>query len=99
MAPDVVMRYLREAAAKSGFVLRLTLFGSRAREDARPFSDYDLAIELEPHTSKIDLLNFMFRVDEEAPTLCKISIVEASPSLRQELKDNIAREGIVIYER
>jgi len=54
--PEDVLAYVAAESAKSGFILKVTLFGSRARGEARPFSDYDLAFELAPGTPDISWL-------------------------------------------
>jgi len=96
---EVVLDYVVREVDRYGGVSKVILFGSRARGDARPFSDYDLVVRLEPTTSKIGWLAFAERLDDEAPTLCRLSLVELRPSLRPELLSNIEREGTVLYER
>jgi predicted nucleotidyltransferase len=96
---STVLHYVAEIAAKTPFVRKVVLFGSRAKGTARPFSDYDLAVKLDPDAPKLEWLAFKFRADENAPTLCELSLVEWTDTLRPELQDSIQREGIVIYER
>jgi len=95
----VVLDYVAGEAEKSGFIERVILFGSRARGDARPFSDYDLAVVLAPDTPTLKWLAFGERLDDEAPTLCQLSLVRLKKSLRPELLDRIESEGALIYER
>lgn len=99
VAPEVVLAYVASKAAASGFIDKVILFGSRARGDARPFSDYDLAVELAPGTPTVKWLAFAEILDDEAPTLCQLSMIELKPSVRPELLDRIAKEGTVVYER
>ena len=93
-----VFEYVAAQAARSGFIERVILFGSRARGQERTFSDYDLGVELTPGTSQITWLAFAERLDDEAPTLCQLSLVQLKPSIRSELS-RIEAEGAVIYER
>jgi len=76
---------------------RVTLFGSRARGDARTDSDYDLAFDF-PSERQLYWLRFVTAADDLPITLRPTDLVswqEASP----ELQERIKREGIVIYER
>jgi len=77
-------------------VVRVWLFGSRARGDQRPRSDIDLAVEA-PGASRRAWLD-LCRLVEEADTLLRIDLVrieEAPPALAQQIR----REGRVLHER
>jgi predicted nucleotidyltransferase len=95
--PEVVLAYVAEEAAKAGFVREVILFGSRARGNARPYSDYDLAFVLKPGTEPIRWLAFAETLDEDAPTLCRLSTVKLKPSIRPELLAEIQQHGKHIY--
>lgn len=72
-------------------------FGSRARGDARPGSDYDLAFL--PSADKRDQWPYFFTLVHNEPfTLHQLDLVEYG-SADQELKDKILKDGILIYER
>jgi len=77
-------------------VERIVLFGSRARGDAMPRSDIDLAIACPRADPKI--WSDIVEAADEAPTLLQIDLVrmETAPP---ELLAEIAREGRVLYER
>ncbi|MBI4588137.1 MAG: nucleotidyltransferase domain-containing protein [Candidatus Rokubacteria bacterium] len=77
-------------------VVRVWLFGSRARGDHRARSDIDLAVEA-PGASRRAWLD-LCRLVEEATTLLRIDLVliEDAPSA---LAQQIRREGRVLYER
>jgi predicted nucleotidyltransferase len=77
-------------------VERVVLFGSRARGDAAPRSDIDLAIACPRADPKI--WSDIVEAAEEAPTLLQTDLVrmDTAPA---ELLAEIAREGRVIYER
>ncbi|MGC9101199.1 MAG: type III-B CRISPR module RAMP protein Cmr1 [Caldisericum sp.] len=64
---------------------KIILFGSRARGDAHKNADIDIAVESEKPIGEIDVI---------AP----IDIVVLNKA-NKELKEKIAREGIIIYER
>lgn len=75
---------------------KVVLFGSRARGDAMPTSDIDLAVYPSPEfknrgyfTSSIDDLN----------TLLKIDLVFINDQTEPKLVENIRKDGVVIYER
>ena len=75
---------------------RIYLFGSRARGDAQPRSDIDLAISCPMADARV-WASICEAVDD-ADTLLRIDVVrleEASP----ELAGRIIEEGRLIYER
>jgi predicted nucleotidyltransferase len=76
-------------------VERIVLFGSRARGDAMPRSDIDLAITCPRADPKI--WSDIVEAAEEAPTLLQIDLVriETAPP---ELLAEIAREGRALCE-
>jgi predicted nucleotidyltransferase len=91
-------RFLRELIdqAKSRLqVSKIMVFGSRARVDCSPTSDYDLAFILE------DLqgwAHFVADQQEEAGTLLPLDLVnfhEAS----EELRKDILASGVTLYEK
>jgi predicted nucleotidyltransferase len=76
-------------------VLRVILFGSRARGDSGERSDVDLAVEA-PNASQRQWLDIAAQL-EEADTLLKIDLVrweQASAAL----KERILAEGKILYE-
>lgn len=96
---EKVLAYVAAECDKAGFIEKVVLFGSRARGDARPFSDYDLAVELAPETPALKWLAFAEKLDDGAPTLCQLSLIQFRESVRPELLARIAQEGAVVYER
>lgn len=85
---DIAIRYVDP--------LRIVLFGSRARGEGRPMSDYDIAfvgLHHPQHWSRLVLY-----LDEHAETLRPFDLVcydEASIALRRQIDE----DGIVLYER
>lgn len=87
---------LLETLQASPEVRRVILFGSRARGDASPRSDIDLAVDA-PAMPRRTWLRLLDAVDD-APTLLPIELVHfqsATPRLRQRIED----EGRILYER
>ena len=80
------------ALAKKHGVKKVMLFGSRARGDNYERSDIDLAV------SGGDVLRFSFCVDEEIPTLLSFDIVNLDEGVSDELREEISRDGICIYD-
>jgi predicted nucleotidyltransferase len=94
-----VVAYVVEAARQAGFVQRVVLFGSRARGDSRPWSDYDFAFTLAQGTPEADWMVFKLDLEEDAPTLCRIAAMRLDPAIRPELLANVTKEGKVVYGR
>ena len=89
---EQVIREICEIAKKYK-VEKVILFGSRARGDFHRASDIDLAVK------GGDFANFSMDVDEETSTLLMFDFVDLNQSIQQELRENIEREGKIIYEK
>lgn len=83
---------IRRMAADAG-VRRVTLFGSRARGTAMPKSDIDLAVEGCP-----DFPAFEDGLQNELWSLLELDVINLDENVSQELRDEIARDGVVLYE-
>jgi predicted nucleotidyltransferase len=93
--PEAVRQLVARLGAEP-CVRRVILFGSRARGDAQPRSDVDLAIEA-PGASVHEWLR-LADMAEDVDTLLRIDLVrleEAPP----ELRERIRTEGRALYER
>ena len=89
---DEVIQEICEIAEKYK-VEKVILFGSRARGDFHRTSDIDLAVK------GGDFINFSLDVDEETSTLLMFDFVDLNRSIQHELRENIEREGRIIYEK
>ena len=89
---EQVIREICEIAKKYK-VEKVILFGSRARGDFHRASDIDLAVK------GGDFADFSLDVDEETSTLLMFDFVNLNQSIEQELRENIEREGKIIYEK
>ena len=82
------------ALAQKYDVKKVILFGSRARGDNWERSDIDLAISGGNRT--------MFTLDvdeiEIVPTLLMFDVVDLDNGCNEELRAEIARDGVVLYE-
>ena len=74
---------------------KVTLFGSRARGDNRERSDIDLAIV----GDLANCIEFSLAADEVIPTLLMFDFVVVDELLSPELRDEIERDGVVLYEK
>ena len=83
-----IAQFAREAGAK-----RVILFGSRARGTNYPKSDIDLAIEGCPDFPALE-----DRLQEELWSLLRLDIVNLDARVSDELRQEIARDGKVLYE-
>lgn len=90
----LVLDFVIAAAQRYGHPNRVILFGSRARGDGRPTSDYDIAVDPDANLAK-NWARFWLDVDEEAPTLCSIDLVCLDDSLSPGLRLAIESEGLV----
>jgi uncharacterized protein len=95
MEMDSVIEQIREIAMKYK-IDKLVLFGSRARGDHSPVSDYDIAIYAK-NLSVLDRANFRADIDE-IETLKKIDIAFVYDSATDDLMKNIKRDGVILYE-
>jgi len=74
---------------------RLILFGSFARGDGTPFSDVDLAVEVEGGVDPKVWNRILFEL-EELPTLRKIDLIDLKRA-PESLKKVIEKEGVPVY--
>lgn len=78
--------------AKKNNIKRVILFGSRARCDNSERSDIDLAV------SGGSSLDFYYDLEEEAWTLLMFDVVDLDKGISDELKNEIDRDGVLLYE-
>ena len=90
--PDRVLREL-SSFAKESSVIKIRLFGSRARGTNTERSDIDIAV----YGGDFD--NFYWDVKEKIHSLLMFDIVQADGSISDELKQEIEKDGVVIYEK
>lgn len=74
---------------------RVLLFGSRARNDMHPRSDFDFAVEGKVSPQKWDKL--LALLEKNNITLLPIDLVQLETA-SSPLKNRILKEGIVVYE-
>lgn len=91
---DNVLEQIKQVALKYK-VEKAVLFGSRARGDHTPVSDYDIAVFGEA-LSALDKAHFSDAI-EEIHTLKKIDVVFVNEALEDGLLKNIKKEGVIIY--
>ncbi|MBP9664519.1 MAG: nucleotidyltransferase family protein [Pyrinomonadaceae bacterium] len=78
-------------------VRELSIFGSRARGDCRPDSDYDLLVEFYPD-SGIGLLEYCrFSLDLGDVLKKRVDLV-SKKGLREHVRKNVLGDAQVIYE-
>jgi predicted nucleotidyltransferase len=90
---DAVQSIVR-AAQRSLALRRVILFGSRARGDARPDSDIDLAFD--HGSSDAEWAEFVNAMADEAPTLLSLDLIDLArvdPCLRA----RIEQHGRAVY--
>lgn len=90
--PGRVLRDISGFARMHG-VERVILFGSRARGTHTERSDIDLAI------SGGNFDSFYWDVKEKTHSLLMFDLVELDAGVSEELRAEIERDGVVIYEK
>lgn len=79
--------------AKKHSVMKVVLFGSRARGDNTERSDVDIAV----YGGEFD--SFYWDIKENVHSLLMFDVVDVDSSISDELKNEIDRDGVVIYEK
>lgn len=90
--PDRVLRELSSFARKYS-ITKIILFGSRARGTNTERSDIDIAVY------GGDFNNFYWDVKEKIHSLLMFDIIQADKTISEDLKKEIERDGVVIYEK
>ena len=90
--PDRILRELSFLAKKYS-VTKIILFGSRARGTNTERSDIDIAVY------GGDFEHFYWDVKENVPSLLMFDVVRADVKISDELKQEIERDGVIIYEK
>ena len=88
---DKVVEAIGETAKKN-HIKKLCLFGSRARGDYEEKSDIDLAA----YGGQVS--RFRLEIEDRVPTLLMFDVVDMESPSSSELRENVEREGIVLYE-
>lgn len=94
MKADRVLFQMSAAAARCQ-AKRLCLFGSRARGDFRPGSDYNFAVWGIPEEERPSLL----AAAGEIPTLLRLNVVFVSGDTSPALWESIRKDGVVLMDR
>ena len=90
--PDRILRELSFFAKKYS-VTKIILFGSRARGTNTERSDIDIAVY------GGDFEHFYWDVKENMLSLLMFDVVRADVKISDELKQEIERDGVIIYEK
>ena len=90
--PDQVLREIRMYAKKNN-IEKVILFGSRARGTNGERSDIDIAV------TGGDFDSFYWNMEEDVHTLLMFDVVELDRGISEELKKEIERDGVIIYEK
>ena len=90
--PDRVLREFSSFAQKYS-ITKIILFGSRARGTHTERSDIDIAV----YGGDFD--HFYWDVQEKIHSLLMFDIIQADASISDELRQEIEKDGVVIYEK
>lgn len=99
--PESLLRTIVEVYAPR----RILLFGSQARDEARPDSDIDLVVVLDDDVA-LDALSWRHRHEARKDfhgavdiIPCRESVLSQRATAPGSFADTILREGVVVYER
>ncbi|KYO64117.1 nucleotidyltransferase domain-containing protein [Thermovenabulum gondwanense] len=94
---DKILKELSKIFNKYCSVQKVFLFGSRARGDYKNTSDVDIAV----FSENISDREFNLLVDEinEIDTALSFDVVHFEKLKKDSLKENIIKDGVLIYER
>ena len=97
LASDRVIAFVADAAYRRLAARRVLLFGSRARQTHQRHSDYDFAVDpgTMPNTANA-WPKFLAYLDDAAPTLAKLDVIDLAQPLDPALRDEIERTGILL---
>lgn len=90
--PDRVLKDIISIAKKYQ-IEKVVLFGSRARGTNHERSDIDIAV------SGGNFDDFYWSVNDSAWTLLSFDIIQLDKGINDELKKEIERDGVIIYEK
>ena len=90
--PERVFREITMFAKKHS-IQKVILFGSRSRGTQRERSDIDIAV----YGGDFD--SFYWDIKENVHSLLRFDIVEADGDISEELREEIVKDGVVIYEK
>lgn len=90
--PQRVLKDIKALSEKYG-ICKVVLFGSRARGTNTERSDIDLAV----YGGDFD--GFYWEIKDNAHTLLTFDVVNMDENTTEELKEEIAKDGVLIYEK
>lgn len=94
---DHVVQFVTSAAHQRLGPVRVFLFGSRMRGTARRTSDYDFAIDVSAaHVSDRDWMAFLAYLDDAAPTLNRLDVINLSATIDAPLRQEIERTAVCV---
>ena len=81
------------AFAKKNDIKKIILFGSRAKGTHLERSDIDIAV------CGGDFDSFYYDIKEKTHSLLSFDVINFDSDISKELKDEIDKDGVVIYEK
>jgi predicted nucleotidyltransferase len=90
--PEKIEKEISEYARKYN-ISKVTLFGSRARGTNTERSDIDIAVK------GGDFDGFYWEIKENLNSLLMVDIVDLNDNISAELRAELDRDGVTIYEK
>lgn len=95
---DDIVAQLRAVFDAQPHIDRVDIFGSRARGDYKPSSDIDLAVYGTADFTFRDYTGLMAKLDN-LPIVFKMDVVDMGTLDKKDLRDCIARDGKIFWEK
>ena len=92
----IVRRFVASLNAFHPRIRRIVLFGSRARGDEKPWSDYDLLVPVDRRDQSLVDGIYDAVVQIQADTGCDLSLKIMSEKARSGFVAKVVKEGIVL---
>lgn len=92
---DKLLEDIVNIISKEKNIVKASIFGSRARGDYRKNSDIDICIY-----GQLDNIQFNLLIDKlkQLNTPLDFDVVNFDKIKKEELKNNIIKDGVIIYE-
>lgn len=97
MLPEKIIEQIVRIVRSRKEPEKIVLYGSRGTGEAQKTSDIDIAIFGKDWNST-DVNIIRSKLEEEVKTVLKFDVIHFESIVKNSLKDNILKEGVILYE-